>query len=132
MGLNDRLNRLERRMPPSQPDHYPRLHWIGLEGHMEPPEWAHPIVGAYVTDLHGTTRYHHNVFSHVHDGHLYVEVGYKRGWLEVTPEGLRQVYGLPVLVHAAWEAARVAADGYVPRSSPDYPLFPPRRVEAGL
>lgn len=112
-------------------DYYPRLRWIGLEGHPEPPDWAHPIVEAYVTDLHVTRVNEHNVFYHVHDGRLYVKAGYKRGWFKVTPEGMRQLYGLPVLVHADWEAERVTAELCVPRSSPDYPLFVPGQVEAG-
>ncbi len=71
---------------------------------------------SFVTDLHGTRVYEHKVFHHVHDGCLYVVVGYKSLWLEVTPEDPRRVYGLPVLVHAAWEAARVTAELYLPRS----------------
>ncbi len=132
MNLNGRLDRLEKGMPPPPSNYYPQLHWIELEGHPDPPEWAHPVVEAYVTGLHGTRVYEHDVFYHVHDGRLYVNVGYKRGWLEVTPEDMRPVYGLPVLVQARWEAARIAADGYVPRSSPDYPLFAPRDWQAGL
>ncbi len=120
-----RLDRLEQSIPPSDEyPAYPSRSWCGLLSEPPVPEWAYRPVGEQMDQDRHTWCYIAEVFYHVApDGRVYVNIGYSHGWLEVTPEGLQPVEGLPLDVREEWEAARLTVPGSTPPASREYPLF---------
>ncbi len=126
MGRWDkRLDGLEARIPPSDEyPAYPSRSWCGLLSEPPVPEWAYAPVGEQMDEDRGGWSYIAEVYFHVtQEGRVYVNIGYAKGWQEVTPEGLQPVEGLPLDVREEWEAARLTVPGFAPPASREYPLF---------